>query len=63
MPSLPLAPGEYSLKVALGNQFADFETVERAASFEVIQADFYGNGRMPRKHQGPIMTKSIWEKI
>jgi lipopolysaccharide transport system ATP-binding protein len=63
VPSLPLAPGEYSLKVALGNQFADFETVERAASFEVIQADFYGNGRMPRKHQGPIMTKSIWEKI
>jgi lipopolysaccharide transport system ATP-binding protein len=63
IPSLPLAPGEYSLKVALGNQFADFETLERAASFEVIQADFYGNGRMPRKHQGPIMTKSIWEKI
>jgi len=63
IPSLPLSPGEYSLKVALGNQFSDFETVERAASFEVIQADFYGNGRMPRKHQGPIMTKSIWSKI
>ena len=60
IPRLPLVPGFYSLKIALGNEFGDFESVENALSFEVLSSDFYGTGKTPEALQGKILTTSIW---
>jgi lipopolysaccharide transport system ATP-binding protein len=60
IPSLPVASGKYSLKIALGNEHGDFESIENALPFEVISCDFYGNGKFPTSTQGQLLTISKW---
>jgi lipopolysaccharide transport system ATP-binding protein len=43
--SLPLAPGEYTIKLALSERTEEIDVIERALSFEVINSDGFGDGR------------------
>lgn len=43
--SSPLAPGEYTVKMAISERTGDIDVVERALTFEVINSDGFGDGR------------------
>jgi lipopolysaccharide transport system ATP-binding protein len=59
--ALPLAPGGYSIKVAVAARLGeDFEQIENVISFDVIANDFFGNGRMPDSQQGVMVVRSQW---
>lgn len=57
---LPLRPDTYMLNVAIGDQHAIYDFVERAMSFEVAPADVYGTGRLPQRNQGPLVANYRW---
>ncbi len=57
---LPLRPDTYVLNVAVGDQHAIYDFVERAMSFEVVPADVYGTGRLPQRSQGPLIANYRW---
>jgi lipopolysaccharide transport system ATP-binding protein len=61
IPSPPLAPGAYAVTAGLGRSSDELlERVENAASFQVIESDFFGNGRMTAPEQGPVLVRSRW---
>ena len=43
--TFPLAPGEYSVKLALSDRTAELDVIEEALSFEVVNADTFKDGR------------------
>jgi Wzt-like putative exopolysaccharide export protein len=57
--NLPFAPGEYSLRIALGKDLADIEAVENEISFTVRNADTFGDGWGAR--QGFCVAPSRWD--
>lgn len=58
IPSLPLTPGDYSLRVWLdvGNTEADL--INDAARITILQSDFYGTGKVP--WNGTFAVKHRW---
>jgi lipopolysaccharide transport system ATP-binding protein len=59
--SLPLVPGRYALTLYAGPMYSlgtDF--IEQATWFDIIEADFYGNGRTPRADWGRFLIRSDW---
>ncbi|MCI0641896.1 MAG: Wzt carbohydrate-binding domain-containing protein, partial [Gemmataceae bacterium] len=58
---LPLVPGQYSLSVNGGPPYqGDSDVIENAACFEVIEGDYYGNGRLPNAAWGQFLVRSEW---
>jgi lipopolysaccharide transport system ATP-binding protein len=58
---LPLAPGRYSLSLNGGPLYqADVDQIEQAIQFDVIESDFYGNGKVPSAAWGPFLVRSKW---
>ncbi|SRR6266536_2283587 len=47
IPSFTLMPGEYSVKVWLEMNSSEADSIEEAAKFRVLEADFYGTGKVP----------------
>jgi lipopolysaccharide transport system ATP-binding protein len=43
--TFPLAPGEYSVKLALSDRTAEIDVIEQALTFEVVNADTFKDGR------------------
>lgn len=60
---LPLRPGRYSLSVYFGSALRLTELVEYAGSFEVVEGDFFGVGRLPPVNHGPILMRSEWHQV
>jgi hypothetical protein len=61
---LPLAPGRYAMTLFAGPQVRmDADAIDQAAWFEVIESDFYGNGRLPEAQRGRILMRSQWEEV
>ena len=61
-PSLPLAPGAYTLDLYLGSESVgvDVDAVLDAITFEVIPADVYGSGKLPPPSSGPVLVPATW---
>jgi len=60
--SLPLAPGQYSASVDVSAlRGHPIDAVDHAVWFDVIAADFYGNGKMPDSDWGQFVARSRWE--
>ena len=59
---LPLVPGEYSVNVACTVRKQRADRVENAATFTVLENDYFGTGRLPKpdKH-GPIIVSNEWD--
>ena len=58
---LPLAPGIYSINIAIGtanNLFQDH--IRNACQFEVISTDYYGTGKIPSSAHGVILIDASW---
>jgi len=61
VPSFPLQPGIYTLKLALTAQSRELEAVDNALSFQVIDANTPGEGR--GFHKGVCVARSEWSLI
>jgi len=58
--SLPLAPGEYSVKLVVTEMGEDVDVLEEAFRFIVLTTDYYGTGRLPASTQGVMLCKANW---
>ena len=61
IPSLPLVPGEYRVKVGLnlnGNIGEEADLVEDAARLTIVGCDYYGTGKAP--WNGTFVAKHRW---
>ena len=58
--SLPLAPGDYPLKVALSSETKNLEVLENEFRFRVLQSDFYNNGKLAMSGHGSLLVRSQW---
>lgn len=58
LPKLPLFPGHYEMNIILfaNRQLAD--KVQRAASFQVVEGDFFGNGQLLTAAGVPV--EQVW---
>ena len=63
IPSLPLAPGDYSATVMLGRRVPphNLDYIENALTFSVEMGDYFGTGTGPLPGQGFIVQRSNWE--
>lgn len=60
VPSLPLAPGSYSIDLVLADGYNMIERVERAAAIEVIFNDILGTGKLPNSKQSQVVLPCAW---
>ena len=58
--SLPLAPGEYSVKLVVTETGEDVDVLEEAFDFTVLATDYYGTGRLPTATQGVFLCRAEW---
>jgi lipopolysaccharide transport system ATP-binding protein len=58
IPSFTLMPGEYGVKVWLDLKGSQADAIEDAAKIRVLEADFYGTGKVP--WNGTIVLKHRW---
>jgi lipopolysaccharide transport system ATP-binding protein len=63
IPSLPLAPGEYPIKVALAVDTKDLDVSENDFRISVIEIDYYNNGKLPLSGHGSLLVRSVWSKL
>jgi lipopolysaccharide transport system ATP-binding protein len=57
----PLFPGRYGMTLYAGPAYAwGTDVIEPALWFDVVPADFYGNGRLPRPEFGRFLVRSDW---
>ena len=57
-----IAPGDYLLKIALGNNLQnDIESVDNVTGFTIIPSDYFKNGRLPNNKQGIVLLRSDWK--
>jgi lipopolysaccharide transport system ATP-binding protein len=60
IPEANLAPGQYSIKVALDDLSQNIESIEYSLVFEVHPSDYYGTGKLPTATQGAMLLRSKW---
>jgi lipopolysaccharide transport system ATP-binding protein len=57
---LPLMPDSYSIDLFFGDAYQDYDVVYDAATFDVVEADVLGNGKLPGSECGPIFWPATW---
>jgi len=60
VPCLPLIPGGYVLSANCNVAGSPVDWLERAVTFWVEPADFFGTGRLPNANQGPFLVPARW---
>lgn len=64
IPTVPLTPGQYTLKVALSlGLHQPIEALQTAAWVEIVASDFFGSGLLPAAGQGLIVVRSRWQVV
>ena len=58
IPTFTLTPGEYTVKVWLDLKGSEADAIEDAAKITVLEADFYGTGKVP--WNGAMVLKHNW---
>jgi lipopolysaccharide transport system ATP-binding protein len=59
---LPLCPGRYSITLNSGpREWVWTDVIDQAVWFDVLESDFYGNGRIPNSDWGRVLVRSCWE--
>jgi lipopolysaccharide transport system ATP-binding protein len=59
---LPLTPGRYSISLNAGpREWVWTDVIDQAVWFDVLENDFYGNGRIPNPEWGRFLVRSSWE--
>jgi lipopolysaccharide transport system ATP-binding protein len=57
---VPLMPGVYSLDLYLGDSYRDYDAIFDAISFDVIEADVFGSGKIPPADCGSVFQPATW---
>jgi hypothetical protein len=60
VPSLPLVPGRYYVELVLADGYQVVEKVERAETIDVVFADVFGTGKIPKNTQGYLVLPCDW---
>jgi lipopolysaccharide transport system ATP-binding protein len=61
---LPLTPGRYSISLNAGpREWVWTDVIDQALWFDVLEDDFFGNGRVPNPDWGPFLVRSKWEPV
>ncbi len=61
---LPLTPGRYCITLNAGPRHDVWtDVVDQAVWFDVLPADFYGNGKLPNSDWGRFLMRSRWTAI
>jgi lipopolysaccharide transport system ATP-binding protein len=64
IPRLPFNRGLYGIDVAVAiDGVRIFDYVERAADFEIVEADVYGTGYRLKLEQGTVFLDGLWEIV
>jgi lipopolysaccharide transport system ATP-binding protein len=58
---LPLPAGDYCLSIVFRSASRQVDMLPQAVAFEVIEADFFGTGRLPKARQGMLLVDAEWE--
>jgi hypothetical protein len=59
-----LAPGRYTITLVAGPIYNfEVDSIEQAATFELLPADVHGNGRLPNPGQGVMLARSSWNAL
>lgn len=61
IPRFPLAPGTYSLTLALIVGGRTTDKIRDAATMKVVEGDFFGTGRLPRAENACVMVEHSWQ--
>jgi lipopolysaccharide transport system ATP-binding protein len=61
IPTFPLAPGEYCLKLVIAEGPQQLEVLDGVVPFTVIEADTFSEGR--RFHRGVCVAPSRWSEV
>jgi lipopolysaccharide transport system ATP-binding protein len=63
IPNLPLLPGTYVLSFNCSTVYTpgSLDSLHRALTIKVEEADFYGTGRLPPASNGPFLIRTDWE--
>ncbi len=61
IPSLPLVPGEYKVKVSIDFGDSPVDEIEDATRLSVLESDFYATGQMP--WNGFVVLKHRWHLV
>ena len=61
--SLPLAPGQYSLRVGCRAGGEQVDLIEGALTFYVEPFDYYGTGKLPDPANGVVLLRGTWTLI
>jgi len=57
---LPFTEGSYSFNLIVRTNYADFDWIERAGSFDVVNGDYYGTGVLPASgRQGVLLDFKV----
>ncbi len=57
---LALLPGTYTIDLYFGDEHHTMDAIIDAISFDVLQSDYYGSGKMQSAHAGPILRHAEW---
>jgi lipopolysaccharide transport system ATP-binding protein len=60
--SLPLASGEYPLKIALNSELKSHEVADGMYKLNVLQTDYFKNGKLLLSGHGCFLVQSVWVK-
>ncbi len=59
---LSLSPGTYTLSISAGNQQdCLIDELQDLVRLDVVEADFYRNGRAPTSNLGQVLVRSAWD--
>jgi lipopolysaccharide transport system ATP-binding protein len=60
IPRVPLVGGTYLVTIAIGLTGETLDHLEDVACFEVLDADVFGTGKVPRRDGGSFVVESEW---
>lgn len=63
IPKLPLAPGKYSLAVAVDRDGETLDRIEHAHHITVSMGDFFGTGKTTGSDWGMCLVESRWQAL
>ncbi len=59
---MPLTPGRYSISLNAGpREWVWTDVIDQALWLDVLENDFFGNGRIPNPDWGAFLVRSTWE--
>jgi lipopolysaccharide transport system ATP-binding protein len=58
-----LAPGHYSVTIALRPELSSSEDWENLLGFDIVPTDVYGTGRLPSVRSGLVLARADWQLI